>query len=151
MATMMMVVITQIFCRYVLGFSLVWSEELSRAILVWITFLFAGRALDAGEIIAVEILVNRLPKWWRLAAVLLGSGVALWVVMQITIYGYRYALFNSGQVTAALQISQFWIYLAIPVGFGLFGIHLALRTVARVVVILRNLPDQSCPDSGNNQ
>jgi len=132
MATMMMVIIAQIFCRYLLGFSLIWSEELCRAILVWITFLYAGLALDAGEIIAVDFLEEALPRRVALAPVAIGSLVSLGTVSILVYYGYRYASFNAGQVTAALQISQFWIYLSVPVGLGLFAVHLTLRTLSRL-------------------
>lgn len=145
MGTLMTVVIVQIFCRYLLGFSLVWSEELSRAILVWITFGFAGLALDAGEVIAVDYLSEILPGRWRLIPVLFGSCLALAAVLAMVYYGYSYAAFNRGQVTAALQISQFWIYLAVPVGLGLFAIHLAIRIIQRIVWIWKSEPSEGLP------
>lgn len=136
MAVMMTVVVVQIFCRYLLGFSLFWSEELCQVLLVWITFLFAGRALDAGEIIAVDFVIEPLNRWARLVALLLGSGAALAVLIMLTVLGYRYAAFNWSQINPALQISQFWTYLAVPVGFGLFAAHLACRTLSRFLEIL---------------
>ncbi len=36
--TMAAVVILQVFCRYILNYSLFWSEELARFLLVWLTF-----------------------------------------------------------------------------------------------------------------
>lgn len=140
LAAMMGVVVMQIFCRYLLGFSLIWAEEFSRAVLVWITFLFAGLALERGEMVAVDTLVLALPRPARIAALVVGGGAALWIILELVRLGYAYAVFNSGQVLAALQISQFWIYLALPVGMGLFGLHLLVRLIAQIGEAMRGDP-----------
>lgn len=140
MATLMGVVVAQIFCRYFLGFSLVWSEELARVLLVWITFLFAAVALERGEIIAVESLINVLPRALRVLAILAGGAVSLWVVFLLIKTGIRYAEFNAGQVIPALQLSRFWVYLSVPVGLALFEIQLFLNLIVQVREALR--PDR---------
>jgi len=140
MATLMGVVVAQIVCRFFLGFSLVWSEELARVLLVWITFLFAAVALERGEIIAVESLINVLPRALRVLAILAGGAVSLWVVYLLIKTGIRYAEFNAGQVIPALQLSRFWVYLSVPVGLALFEIQLFLNLIVQVREALR--PDR---------
>lgn len=143
MATLMGVVMAQIVCRFFLGFSLVWSEELARVLLVWITFLFAAVALERGEIIAVDSLVNVLPRGVRVIAILVGGAVSLWVVYLLIRTGIRYAEFNAGQVIPALQFSRFWVYLAVPVGLALFEVQLFLNLIVQVREAWR--PDDENP------
>lgn len=132
MASLMAVVVLQIVCRYLLGFSLVWSEEFCRAVLVWITFVFAGLALERGEMVAFEGVSGRLPGAVRIVLLLTGGGVALWVTWKLVALGYGYAMFNYGQVLPALQISQLWVYIALPIGMGLFALHLLLRVILQL-------------------
>ena len=61
MAVMIALVFTNVVCRYVLNFSIIWAEELSQYLMVWITFLGAGLAMREGRHVAVEMLQDALP------------------------------------------------------------------------------------------
>ncbi|MDH3235858.1 MAG: TRAP transporter small permease subunit, partial [Alphaproteobacteria bacterium] len=60
MGTIVVVMVVQVFARYVLNDSLIWAEELCRYLLIWITFLFIGIAFERGEFIAIDVLPNAL-------------------------------------------------------------------------------------------
>ena len=60
-AVMVVLVVANVFCRYVLGFSVTWAEEFSQYLMVWIAFLGGGLALRQGRHVAVEMLQDLLP------------------------------------------------------------------------------------------
>ena len=58
------VVITfaQVVFRYVIGYSLYWSEELARYLFVWVSFLGSVVALERGVHIGMDVVVAKLPR-----------------------------------------------------------------------------------------
>jgi TRAP-type transport system small permease protein len=60
LAVMAAIVAAEVFCRYILNASLAWSEELSRYLFIWVSFLGAVIALVRGTHIGVDSLVRRL-------------------------------------------------------------------------------------------
>jgi len=132
MAAMMGIVMAEVVCRYGLGFSLVWSEELCRVILIWITFIYAGLALDRGEVVAFDLLLEKTGSLVRAAILLIGGIVSLGTLIYLTKLGLDYALFSAGDVLPAMQISMFWVYLAVPIGLGLFAVHLLVRLIRQI-------------------
>ena len=59
-ASFVVIVIVQVFCRYVLNDSLVWSEEITRFALYWMTMLTMALAADRRGHIVMDILETAL-------------------------------------------------------------------------------------------
>jgi TRAP-type transport system small permease protein len=131
-ALMVVLVVGNVFCRYVLNASLIWAEELSQYMMVWMVFLGAGLGFRQGRHVAVEMLQDALPgkvgRILRWVAVIVS---ALFLAMLIVL-GIRYAIFAAGQETPALQISAAVPYSAVPVGAALFLFHLLFTASAFV-------------------
>ncbi|MFN0263213.1 TRAP transporter small permease [Tepidamorphus sp. 3E244] len=133
-AAILLAVGAQVVARYVFGASFRWSDELSRYMLVWITFIFAGIALERGEMIALDLLDRINTRALRIAITLATSIPVLAALSAIVYYGYRYAALNASQSSPTLGISMFTVYLAIPIGLTLLALHvlaIALRDIAR--------------------
>jgi TRAP-type transport system small permease protein len=64
-ATIVTLTIAQVFFRFVLNSPLVWSEEVVRILLVWMTFIGAAVVCWDGRHLSVDVLFNRLPKGMR--------------------------------------------------------------------------------------
>ncbi|WP_294606531.1 TRAP transporter small permease [uncultured Roseovarius sp.] len=143
MAALMAISVAQVFCRYVLGFSLIWSEELSRGIMLWITFLFAGLAYDKGEIIALEVLREIIPRKLALGLLLLGNIAVIVLLVLLIKAGWTYAKIGGRQIMPALQVQQFWVYVSLPVGLGVFLAHFALRSIDTLMQLV-------CPTRSGN-
>jgi TRAP-type C4-dicarboxylate transport system permease small subunit len=134
------VVVVSVYYRYVLNNSLVWSEEACRYMTVWLIFLGLSSAHRRGQHVSVGSLLNRLPARLgskqrlpdRVAETItfVVSFVLTWLGAQNTAKN-----FDIHQVTPALHLEIAWVYLAIPVGFGLLLIqslvHLATPTPAK--------------------
>lgn len=126
MSVMAMLVFVNVVCRYIFNFSIIWAEELSQYLMIWITYLGAGLALREGRHVAVEMLQDLLPRGLRrlvraaLAAAMLGFLAVLAVL------GVRIAAFTWTQETPVLNLPTGLPYLAIPVGAAVMAVHLAL-------------------------
>jgi TRAP-type C4-dicarboxylate transport system permease small subunit len=131
-ALMVILVVTNVFCRYVLNASLIWAEELSQYLMVWMVFLGAGLAFRQGRHVAVEMLQDALPGSAGRALRWLVLAISGGFLLALVILGTRYAMFAAGQETPALQISAAVPYSAIPVGAALFLFHLLMVAPAFV-------------------
>jgi TRAP-type C4-dicarboxylate transport system permease small subunit len=56
------IVFLQFFTRYVLNDSVAWTEEIARYGLIWITFIGSAMVIRKNTHIAVEVLLNFLPR-----------------------------------------------------------------------------------------
>ncbi len=126
MAAMVALVFTNVVCRYLLGFSIIWAEELSQYLMVWITFLGAGLALREGRHVAVELVQDRLPKPAARIARIVVAGSVLAFLGVLTVLGAQFALFARDQETPVMTISLGIPYLAVPIGALIFALHLLL-------------------------
>jgi len=126
---MSVIVIAQVFCRYILNHSLFWSEELARYILVWLTFLGSCAAYYRGMHPGINLMYRRLPRHLKRVAkilVLLLSLAFFWVMIW---YGTQFSFFVRLQTTAALSLPKWIIFSIIPIS----GIILSLHAVAMLL------------------
>lgn len=123
LAAMAVMVFANVALRFLTDHSILWVEEASRYLMIWLTFLGAGLVLRYGGHVGIDALQDALPHqaaWIRLAIFLLllvFFATMLWL-------GVRYATFTWGQTTPVLQIPIGAVYLAMPVGFALMIVHL---------------------------
>jgi TRAP-type C4-dicarboxylate transport system permease small subunit len=126
MATMVALVFGNVVARYVFNFSLIWAEELSQYLMVWVTFLGAGLALRQGRHVAVELLQDALPApLAKVVRALVALLVAAFLI-GLVLLGVQFVSFAWQQETPVLNISFGIPYLAVPVGALLFLVHLLL-------------------------
>jgi TRAP-type C4-dicarboxylate transport system permease small subunit len=120
---MTLVVTLQIICRYLLGASLTWSEELARYLLVWITFLGAGIAFRRGAHMGFNLLLRSMaPKFRSLARMITSVGILTFLSIA-TWKGTQLAIFNMGQHSPAMGLPIGVAYLAIPTGCLIMAVH----------------------------
>jgi TRAP-type C4-dicarboxylate transport system permease small subunit len=141
LAAMSVIIFTNVALRYLTNQSLEWAEEVSRHMMIWLTFLGAGPVLRYGGHIAVENLQDALPvlggRVVRLivAALLFGFfGFMVW-------YGWLYMQRTMFQLTAVTQIPFAYIYSAMPIGGVLLIVHWLL--VVRGYVARREFPSDA--------
>lgn len=135
LAAMACIIFTNVALRYLTNNSIEWAEEVSRHMMIWLTFLGAGPVLRYGGHIAVENLQDSLPNGMAMAvrvfiaALLFGFfGFMIW-------YGWLYVDRTMFQLTAATQVPFAYIYAAMPVGGILLIIHWGL--IVRSYVLKR--------------
>ena len=138
LAAMSVIIFTNVVLRYTTHESIEWAEEVSRHMMIWLTFLGAGPVLRYGGHIAVENLQDALP---RKAAIALRIVVALLLFAFFGFmvwYGWLYMQRTMFQLTAVTQIPFAYIYSAMMIGGVLLVIHFLL--VVKGYVLERQFP-----------
>jgi TRAP-type transport system small permease protein len=125
MAVMATLVFVNVITRYIFNFSIIWAEEVSQYLMIWIAYLGAGLALREGRHVAVEMLQDRLPTALARRVRMAVGGLVLAFLGVVTVLGFQFAVFVWNQETPVLNISLGIPSLAIPIGALLFAVHLA--------------------------
>lgn len=123
LSSMIVLITAQVIFR-VFFTALSWSEELSRYLLVWSSFIGASVAFKKGAHIAVTFAVDLLPgKIQKIMQSL--SCILMAVFFGITIW-YSIFLFNVQvfQVSPAMGLKMRYIYMIIPISFSVMSVHL---------------------------
>lgn len=74
---MVAVIFAQVFCRYALGFSLIWSHELVILVFIWTVWLSVPVGLDRFDHLTVTIFVDHNSRWGKFRLVWLHSVLAV--------------------------------------------------------------------------
>ncbi len=137
LAAMAVMVFANVALRFLTDHSILWVEEVSRYLMIWLTFLGAGIVLRYGGHIGIDTLQERLPRHApairAIIFVLLGAFFCAMVWL-----GIRYAMPHVGRRRRPVpEIPIGAVYLAMPVGFALLIVHLLLmaRAVRRAPAI----------------
>ncbi len=108
----------QVILRYFLNYSISWGEELTRYAIVWMSFVGAGMGIRKGAHICVDLLIVFLSERWKRALTSLMAIVGAGFGMAIFVTGCNlvYSGIERGQVSPALEVPIFIVYLAVPLG-----------------------------------
>lgn len=132
MLAMVTIIFSQVVARYALGNSLTWSEEVGRHIFVWMTFLGAALAVRTKAHVALDLLVDHMPRKLQVAVLGLGHIVMI-IFAAVLIYAGVYMItLGSRQMSAALQIPMKYIYIILPIS-GVLIIFYLLKSLCDVV------------------
>lgn len=123
LAAMVLLAGLQIVCR-IWFTALAWSEELTRYLMIWATFLGAGCVYRRSGHINVTVVQSLFPPSCRTMMQVCCHLLCGAFCLAAVAYGLEYMGMQSRQLSAALRIPMSWVYLAIPVGCGMIVIHI---------------------------
>jgi TRAP-type C4-dicarboxylate transport system permease small subunit len=123
LAAMALMVFANVALRFFTDYSILWVEEVSRYLMIWLTFLGSGLVLRHGGHIGIDTLQEKFPRQAPLMRAVIFILLFGFFAFMVWI-GTRYALLTWQQTTPVLQIPVGAVYLAMPVGFALLLIHL---------------------------
>lgn len=107
----------------------VWTEELSRYIFIWISYLALSVAIKKRSSIRVDIIYDKLPERLQNISWIIVETLFLVLTGVITYFGWGQIerLLTFPQHTTALRIPFLVPYLILPLGFGLMCLRLLQR------------------------
>ena len=141
---MVIVIIIQVFFRYVLNNALPWPDEVARFLMLWMTGLIAPSAYRWGGFVSIDMLERFLPK--ILANLLIF--IILLISLAVLFIGFEMGLkhinagwiFSSSSIkipfsliggkTEAMKLA--WMYMSLPIG-------VFLLILVNIELILRNI------------
>lgn len=124
LTAMVAIVFANVVMRYVFGTSVIWSEEVARHLMIWLTFVGSGLALRTGAQIGIDSLQDALPRSAARVLRLVLALAMLALFVALAWYGIDYAMRTRFQISAALGISMMYVYIGMPIGCALLAAHL---------------------------
>ena len=117
--------------RFVFQYSLFFSEELNRILIILITFAGISYAARQGRHIRMSAIYDALPPPARKGFMVLIAAVTAITMFALCYFsiGYITKVAVSGRVLPSLQLPVYWIFLWVPVGFFMTGLQYALTAV----------------------
>lgn len=124
-ALMSIITILGVFFRYVMRSPLIWSEELSRYLMIWGVFIGISVVTRKKAQLGIDIFVAMAPKRIRRILGLISSMllVVMYVILFFLSANFVLVAASTGQLTPILRVPFYWVYLAMPVGFFLSSVR----------------------------
>ena len=159
---MVVVILIQVFFRYILNNALPWPDELARFLMLWMTGFIAPSAYRWGGFVSIEMLPKLLPKLIENILLLILLSLSLFIL----IIGFQLGLqhikigwiFESSSIKIpfhliggeqqALKLA--WMYMSLPVGIFLLilvNIELILRKIFLIFKVNFDPPDDKDKES----
>jgi TRAP-type C4-dicarboxylate transport system permease small subunit len=128
-STIAVALLMQIIFRYALNSPLIWTEELSRYLLVWITFLGINYALRRNKHIRMEYFFNMMPNMVQRLVVIATQIMILYFM--VCLYGptLSFVKMQMNIASSAMQMNMGLVYLSLPIGFFISSLSLLLSTL----------------------
>jgi TRAP-type C4-dicarboxylate transport system permease small subunit len=111
-----LILIVEVIFRYILGSSMEWTDEVSRILLVWMTFTGMGWVIRDKKEIVCEAFGQKLParvqKYWSLGIDVLVLAFNVFLL----VYGIKMTRFSWDIRTESLELPFSLFYVCIPIG-----------------------------------
>lgn len=124
---MVAAIVWQVVSRYFLGSPTIWSEELARFLVVWVTMLGSAYVLENGGHVAVTIFVDMMPQPWQRFFEWVRDVIVITMAGGLAYYGYGFAASGARRTSTGLGLQMSYAYAAIPIGAALIAFFLIAR------------------------
>ncbi len=132
MAGMVVIVSAQVWYRFILNDPLSWSEEASRYLFVWISFMGAAAGVRYQVHLGIDLMEKILPAGsYRIAVIIVNLIIQIFLLM-IIYWGFKILGVIQFQESPSMHISMQYPYMAVPVGSIFMFINSLRITVAAI-------------------
>lgn len=128
LAIMVVLVFTNVVLRYVFNSGITMSEELSRWLFVWLTFMGAIVAMHEGSHLGTDMLVSRLSERGKKSCLVLGHVLMLYICWMLFKGSWEQVKINWDSTSAVMEASQ-----------GIFYASGLVCAVSGAVILLNHL------------
>ncbi len=137
-----LIIVLEVFRRFVLNFSSLWGEETARFIFIYLTWIGAAWAVRRRQHIRINIVHNYLSS--RMTGVTyIISDVAMLIFAYYSMKWYVPVLLTTrerGAVTQALRVNQEYFMIAVLIGFTLLVIRTLQMMAWDIKAVIQNVP-----------
>ena len=124
------IILVQIVFRYVLNDSLIWTEEVSKTLMVWGAFLIAPWAYRNGANVSIQMFTDELPLTLQRLLHLALNLLVIWII--VVFWSESFGMIDRGFSikAASLPVQVGWFFIVVPFAFGamlLVGVELLIR------------------------
>ena len=133
LALMVVLVFGNVVLRYAFNSGITMSEELSRWLFVWLTFVGAILALRNHAHLGMDSVVQRLPAWGKKACYVLSNVLMLYCVWLFFQGSLAQTKINIDNMAPATGLSTGWFYYSVGLFFCVSAAALLLRNLYQAV------------------
>lgn len=128
--------VLQIFSRYLLDISIVWTEEISRWLYIYIVMLGASEAVAKRDHIAVDLVPNLLGDKGRAFLFISIHLIYLATCIYLVKLGYKSTMRMHRLEAITMDVPVSAVYIAVPIGFALMALRSCLAIFEDCIVLL---------------
>ena len=151
LVSMLVVVLAQVYYRYVLISGIPWAEEIAKKMMVWMALLGAGMIYYNHLHINITFLIDKIQSTKALKVLKFFSlAVSFFFFLLLIIAGFDYAMLGLQFASPVTGIKNFWGNLAIPVGGIILLFHCLSLTIQEIAGYIANASaDEEVPEGDN--
>ena len=144
------IVFAQVIMRSVFNYSLSWTEELSRYIFIWQTWLGTSTALKYNEHIRVELIYSfiknvKIQRLFKILAYLIWFSFSLFLAFN----GWKLtqSMLSRNALSSGMRIPLAFVYVSLPIS----SLLICLRLIPKIYIDIKNInkPDDGISEGGN--
>lgn len=143
------IVFAQVIMRSVFNYSLSWTEELSRYIFIWQTWLGTSTALKYNEHIKVELIYTyikneKVKKAIKIIAYLIWFAFSLFLAYN----GLKLSqsMISRNALSSGMRIPLAFVYVSLPIS----SLLICLRLIPKIISDIRNMNNEVA-EGGNTE
>tara|TARA_R100001509_G_scaffold85238_1_gene48529 strand:- start:320 stop:823 length:504 start_codon:yes stop_codon:yes gene_type:complete len=127
---MVVLMLWQVFTRYVLATPALFTEETLRFTMIWMALLGSAYCFGSRKHLSLDLLVFLGPMWWRKGLAMLNGVISIaFASFTMLIGGWGASMSAMAQLSPIMQIPMGMVYLAVPVSAGLIILLQALNII----------------------
>ncbi len=133
-ALLVVLIFLQVAFRFILNFSLDWTEEMSRYTFITLVYASAIVAVKRNRHLRTEGLVQALPKDIKKWVSIFSDVIWLAFTLLMIRLSYTAAMtvLASGQVSPVLNVTMGYMYAVVPIGFTLMSLRILQRVIRKI-------------------
>lgn len=129
-ASLVLIVVWQVFSRLILGDPAPWTEEAARFTFIWVSLIGVSIAVSEKTDIFMGFIVERLPLVWQRATEIVAHMATAVVVLHVMLVGGMNQVSQAwAQTNPVLPFTQGQLYLALPVSGALLLFFLLIHMI----------------------
>lgn len=123
-----LLVFVNVVLRYVFKSSSTWIEEVVRYLIIWVTFIGSAICFRKGSHMGIDLIFSLTKGRVKKGIEIFGLVASFIFMIFLFKYGLELVLFTqkTGQITPAIEIKLFWVYIGIPLGAFLSGMDILM-------------------------
>ena len=134
---MVVLVFMNVIFRYFLNSAIAWSEEISRFMMIWLSFLGAVIAFTRSEHLGLDLVVKAVPPKASRAITILADLLVLFALGLLVSGGYTLAreTLLSGWTSPATDTPYGLVYMVVPFSAALLFLQAVIKLIEHVRAI----------------
>ncbi len=135
LAVMSLTMATNVFCRFILKFSIYWADELVQVLMVWLTFLGAAVAVRENAHYVFDYLSRKLKGKALITFMLISKAIGLSAIVLLLFFSTEVTIGIRSWIMPAMEVSRALVYGACPAGcifMLIYGARDFLQTVKSI-------------------